>query len=470
MNFSEFSNPAVAGPFFVLLVSVAFIVVSIVRFKLHPFFALLFSAVVVGIGGLLLKPGSGTVVGLLDQVMREFGASAGTIGFSIAAAVVIGAAMMESGSADRIVRSAVATVGEKRAPYAVLGCSFILGIPVFFDTVFFLMIPLVRALGLRTGKNYVLLLLAIAAGGVVTHANVPPTPGPLVVAEMLKIDLGVAILGGIALSILPALGALGVAAWLDRRNPIPVRPLGAAGLQAEQAMASRPDHTLPGLGVSLLPLALPVVLIAGATIATMASKSLPPAVVSLLTIIGHKSTALAVSAVVAVAVYLRQKKLRWNEADPVVGEPLSTAGVIILITAAGGAYGAMIRAGGIGDAVRTLFAGSSINYVLLAWVLAAVVRVAQGSATVAMITSAGIMSSLVPATGYGVHSLYIMLAIGFGATTSSWMNDSGFWIFSRMSGLTQAETLRTWTVTLTAVAVIGLIQLLIVSALFPFAG
>jgi gluconate:H+ symporter, GntP family len=470
MNFSEFSNPAVAGPFFILLLSVVFIVVSIVRFKLHPFFALLFSALVVGLGGLWLKPGSGTVVALLDQVMREFGASAGTIGFSIAAAVVIGAAMMESGSADRIVRSAVATVGEKRAPYAVLGCSFILGIPVFFDTVFFLMIPLVRALALRTGKNYVLLLLAIAAGGVATHANVPPTPGPLVVAEMLKLDLGVAILGGIVLSIVPALGALGVAGWLDRRKPIPVRPVGAAGLEAERAMASRPDHTLPGLFVSLLPLALPVILIAGSTIATMFAKSLPPLVFSLLTIIGHKSTALAVSALVAVAVYLRQKKLRWNQADPVVGEPLATAGVIILITAAGGAYGAMIRAGGIGDAVRALFAGSSINYVLLAWVLAAVVRVAQGSATVAMITAAGIMSSLVPVTGYGVHPIYIMLAIGFGASTSSWMNDSGFWIFSRMSGLTQAETLRTWTVTLTAIAVFGLIELLIISSILPFAG
>jgi GntP family gluconate:H+ symporter len=188
----------------------------------------------------------------------------------------------------------VATVGEKRAPYAVLGCAFILGIPVFFDTVFFLMIPLVRALALRTGKNYVLLLLAIAAGGVATHANVPPTPGPLLVAEMLKLDLGVAIVGGIALSIGPALGALGVAGWLDRRKPIPVRPVGAAGLEAERAMASRPDHTLPGLFVSLLPLALPVVLIAGATIAAMFAKSLPPLVFSLLTIIGHKSTALAV--------------------------------------------------------------------------------------------------------------------------------------------------------------------------------
>lgn len=470
MNFSELSNLAVSGPFLVLLASVGFIVLAIVRFRLHPFFALLFAAVLVGLGGLWLNPGTGTVVALLDQVMREFGTAAGSIGFSIAAAVVIGAAMMESGAADRIVRTAVATVGEKRAPYAVLGCSFILAIPVFFDTVFFLMIPLVRALALRTGKNYVLLLLAVAAGGVVTHANVPPTPGPLVVAEMFSLDLGVAILGGIALSLVPALGALGVAAWIDRRRPIPVRPLGAAGLEAERAMAARPDDTLPGLGASLLPLVLPVLLIAGSTIATMLAKSLPPSAVSLFTIIGHKSTALAIAAAVAVAIYLRRKKLRWNQADPVIGEPLSTAGVIILITAAGGAYGAMIRAGGIGDAVRALFAGSSINYVLLAWVLAAVVRVAQGSATVAMITSAGIVSSLMPAGGFGVHPLYLSLAIGFGASTSSWMNDSGFWIFSRMSGLTQTETLRTWTVTLTAIAVFGLIQLLVVSALFPFAG
>jgi gluconate:H+ symporter, GntP family len=150
-----------------------------------------------------------------------------------------------------------------------------------------------------------------------------------------------------------------------------------------------------------------------------------------------------------------------------MGPPLEVAGVIILITAAGGAYGAMIKNAGVGDSVRAMANGAAVNYVLLAWVLALVVRVAQGSATVAMITSASIMLSIAGPGGFGVHPFYIFLGIGYGAIALSWMNDSGFWVISKLGGLTESETLRSWSVLLTLISVVGLVQALVCVAIWP---
>lgn len=461
---------SVSASFLILFGSMALIVAGIALLKLHPFFVLVLAAAAVGVAAVAMGVAEGTALSALDKVATEFGVAMAGIGFPIAFAVVIGAALMESGSADKIVRWSIRLLGEKRAPLALMSSAFILGVPVFFDTVFFLMVPLARALALRTGRNYLLFLLAIAVGGVITHGTVPPTPGPLMVAESLSIDLGLAILGGMAAGILPALIGLWFSRWLDRRNPVELRVVAGRSLEEEKAIAGRDESQLPSLALAIAPVALPVLLIAGATLANALRANLPSEVVTFAMLVGQKNVALLIAAVIAVSVYLKQRGLRWTQTESLISEPLSTAGVIVLITAAGGAYGAMIRFAGIGPAVQTVFAGSEINYVLLAWCIAAVVRVAQGSATVAMITSVGIMGSLATAGGFGVHPLYIALSIGFGASVFSWMNDSGFWVFSRMSGLTQKETLRSWTMALTVISVVGLVQLLILSSLFPFVG
>ncbi len=455
------------GPLTVLGLSVVFIILAIAWARLHAFFALIFAAIMVGLFTALNQPGEGRFIKAIESVMVEFGRSAGSIGFTIAIASVIGVALMDSGAADKIIRRFIAVLGEGRAALALLACGFVLGIPVFFDTVFFLLVPLARALSLRTGKNYLLYVLAICAGGVITHGTVPPTPGPLVVAETLKVDLGVAIVGGILFGVLPAVAGLIWAKWIDRRMPLPVRETSGSSLASLNEIANRSEDQLPGFVASIAPVILPVILIAAASIATAMKATLSADVVEVAQFFGNKNVALLLGAIIALAVYAKQKQITFKKVGDILGPPLEVAGVIILITAAGGAYGAMIKNAGVGDSVKELAQGSAINYVVLAWVLAAVVRVAQGSATVAMITASSILLSMAGADGFGVHPLYVFLAVGYGATALSWMNDSGFWVISRLGGLTEGEALRSWSVLLTIIGIAGLIQAWIASAIWP---
>jgi GntP family gluconate:H+ symporter len=455
------------GPLTVLVISVVFIIAAIAWLRWHAFFALLFAAMLVGLLTALGQTADGRFIKTIETVMVEFGVAAGKIGFTIAIAAVIGVALMESGAADKIIRRFIAVLGEKRAAFALLACGFVLSIPVFFDTVFFLLVPLARALSLRTGRDYMLYVVAICAGGVITHSTVPPTPGPLIVAETLKIDLGLTIVGGIVFGLLPALAGLAWARWINRRLPVPVRETPGSSLASLGEIAARREDQLPGFWASIAPVLVPVVLIALASVVGTLRARVPADLAQVVEFFGNKNVALLIGAVIALVVYARQKKIGMKEMNAGLTAPLEVAGVIILITAAGGAYGAMIKNAGVGDSVRALASGTSVNYVLLAWLLAAVVRVAQGSATVAMITASSIMLSIAGDAGFGVHPFYVFLAIGYGATTLSWMNDSGFWVISRLGGLTEGETLRSWTVLLTIISLVGLVQAMVAAALWP---
>jgi GntP family gluconate:H+ symporter len=186
--------------------------------------------------------------------------------------------------------------------------------------------------------------------------------------------------------------------------------------------------------------------------------------------LGNKNVAMFIGTMIAVAMWARRNGWGIREAGDAMGQPLQIAGVIILITCAGGAFGAMIKLSGIGDAIKWATAGFTMSSILLAWLIAAVMKVAQGSGTVSMITTSSIMFALIgDGAGLPYHPVYILLAIGFGAMVVSWMNDSGFWVVARLSGFTERETLQSWTVTLGVIGVVGLVQVLIVAAVFPLA-
>jgi GntP family gluconate:H+ symporter len=454
----------VLGPLPIVALSIVFIVVAIAVFRLHAFFSLLLAAVLVSLLTVANQPGEHNFSKAVDAVMASFGTTAGNLGGAIALAAVIGIALMESGAADKIVRRLIAVLGESRAALALCACSFLLAGPVFVDTVFMLMLPLARALALRTGKDFVLYVMAIGAGGVVANGVIPPAPGPLFVAESLKIQVGHAIPAGILFGILPALGGLAVARWFNALNPIAPRPL--VGERTVPA-AALDESELPGFWISIAPVLLPLVLIATDATAALFAKSIPGSLATTLHFFGNKNVALFVGAVIALGLQARRKNLPWRDLGPLFGPPLGTGAIIILIVSAGGAYGAMIKNAGVGDSIKALFGADNLNPVLLAWTITALIRGAQGSATVATIAGAGVMMSIAGHGGFGVHPLYIFLAIGFGSKCLPWMNDAGFWVVSRMSGLTQGEMLRTWSPVLTLISLLGLIEVLVASMLWP---
>jgi GntP family gluconate:H+ symporter len=422
------------------------------------------------------KAGAGSKLkNAVTWAMRGFGDTAGGIGLVIALAAIIGTCMMGSGAADRVVRALLNTFGEQRSGIVLLLSGFLLSIPVFFDTVFFLLIPLARALSLRTGKSYTLYVIAMAGAGAITHSMVPPTPGPLMIADGLDIELGVAMMAGLAASILPAWLVLTMAKNFDKKLNIPMRDAPGISSKELQSIVDKKDNELPGLFMASIPVAFPVVVISLVSILKLANAT-SGGFFPYLEFLGQPNIAMLIAAGFAILTYAQQliknDSSLQGKLSMKLGEkleaPLQTAGVIILITGAGGAFGGMIRLAGVGETIEGLANSYNISYILLAWLATAVVRIAQGSATVAMITGVGLMSAVIgDGSALDYHPLYIFLAIGFGSITLSWMNDSGFWVVQRLSGFTEKETLKTWSVLLTAIAILGLVQTLVFSKILP---
>ena len=483
-------------PFVVLAISVAFIIIGISVLRMHAFVALILAALLAGVlankssWDIVQKDGSvkamSSMVGVVEMVSKGLGDTARDIAISIALAAIIGMCLMESGSADKVVRRFLAFFGEKHAGWALLWSTFILSAPIFFDTMFMLMVPLAMALRMRTGKDYTLYLMAICCGGTVTHSMTVPHPGPVAVVDDLHLNVGESIIGGMLIGAITCVFGFMFSQWLNRRTEVPLRATGGVSLDDLKGESMKPESELPSFFWSMTPVLLPIILISLTTVFELAHKGAATgagwgvalvnlfggdqgftAVRAWVDFIGHKNIALFIGAAISLWVLAKQRGLGLKKVEALVGPPLETAGMIILITSAGGAFGLALRSAGVGDAVKILAQGYSLNLVLLGWIVAAVVRVAQGSATVAMLTTSSIMAPMLVGTQLGCHPVYLFTAIGFGAMFCSWMNDSGFWVVNRLSGMTEKETLRTWTLQLTADSIIGLLVTLTLSKLLP---
>ncbi|WP_412068845.1 GntP family permease [Rubrivirga sp. IMCC43871] len=442
------------SPVVILAVGMATVLGLIVVGRVHAFLALLAAALAVS---LLADGPTGESVA---RVAEAFGATAASIGIVIAFAAVIGSAMTASGAADRVVRAFTGTDHPERAAPALAASGAVLAIPVFFDTVFYLLIPLARSAARASGRGYLKLLLAVAGGAAISHTLVPPTPGPLVTAAELGVDLGTMMGVGLVIAVPCTAAVLLFAGWADRRMSQPV----------PQALASDPSPgeplALPSLGLALLPVGLPVALIGAATVATALDRTVP-----VLAALGNPNLALGLAAVAALAVQVRQRGTDRRALAASVEAALMAAGVIILITAAGGAFGAMLRAAGVGDVVAGLVGGGAGGFSLLflAFGTASLLKTAQGSSTVAMITTVGLVSGAVAGVDLPFHAVYLATAIASGSLVGSWMNDSGFWIFATMGGLGEVETLRTWTPLLALVGLVAFATTLLLAWLVPMA-
>lgn len=470
-------------PLFILLIGIIIVVGGIIGLRLHAFLALLLAAFVVA----AMTPASAVELFALSKgaspgaagemahwhvgkrIAMAFGETCGKIGILIAMAATIGKCMLESGAAEKIIRSLIKLTGIKKAPISFLGGSFFLGIPVFFDTVFYLMIPLAKAMANKLGKNYLLLVLAITAGAAMANSLVPPTPGPLFLISEMDIPIGMMMLGGTLVGLFTVTTGYLYALWANQKWPIPLRDSGDAPVKDIKAMSLQADAQLPSLWLSALPVLIPLVFITVKALMdtfTDAGNS-GNLMLLLIAFFGEKNTALICGALSALLLLVLQKGKDTSAMTKAVRTALMSGGIIILITAAGGAFGAMLQQTGISARIGTMTQGYQMAIIPLSFFIAAVVRTAQGSATVAMITASGILAGMSATMDLGYHQLYIGLAIACGSKIFPWMNDSGFWIVCKMSNLTEKEVLKTFSPMLTIMGVTGLIVILIAAQIWP---
>ena len=410
---------------------------------------------------------------VISRVTGAFGKACGSLGILIAMAAIIGKCLLDSGGAERIIRSALGLLGEKRAPLAFTGSGFLLGTPVFFDTVFYLMIPLGKALAMRFRENYGLYIMTIVAGATMAHSLVPPTPGPLFVADQLDVDLGLMIIMGLVVGSVACATGYVYAKFVNRHKKwhVPLRDSADSPLAKLEEIVQRDDKSLPPLGLALLPVLLPIVLIAGNTILEELVAEPPVGLATFLSVVGDRNIALIISAIIALGLLALQKRGDKQALFDSVQSALASGGVVILITAAGASFGTMLQQTNIAASIRELAEQYKITGLMvlpMVFLVTAVVRTAQGSATVSMITSVGIFAGMAATLPF--HPVYLAMAIGCGSKPFPWMNDSGFWVINRMSGMTIGETIRSVSFLMTAMAIDGLIAVMLLAWLFPMTG
>ncbi|MCX7818633.1 MAG: GntP family permease [Kiritimatiellae bacterium] len=438
-------------------IGVALLLVLILRWRVQAFLALIIASVAVGfVAG--MPPAA-----LLTSMQNGMGNTLGFVATVVGLGAMLGQVLESSGGAHALAMALVRRWGTARAPLALMLAGFCIAIPVFFDVGFIILVPVLTALAGATGRSILQYAIPLLAGLAVTHSFVPPTPGPVAVAEILKADLGWVIALGIVTGLPTALVAGPLfGGWIAKRVVVAPPPTAVNPTALEGARDGEPPWTTVA-GILAMPLVLIVANTAGQLLVKRGvwSPGWLPATVSF---VGHPFVALLVATLTAVYVLGVRRGRTGAEMMELCVRSLAPAGVIILITGAGGMLKQVLVDSGVGSELARLFGRLALPPIVLGWLLAAAVRIAQGSSTVAMITAAGILAPMVEQSAMSPpHRALTVLAIAAGATILSHVNDSGFWLVGRYCGLTERQTLQSWTVMETIIAVAGLAMVLLAS-------
>ena len=419
------------------------LIVAIARFKLHPFVALI--TVSIGLGVAAGMPLSAAVRAFQDGV----GTSLGFIAVVVGLGTMLGKMMAESGGATRIATTLIALFGERRVHWAIMCVAFIVGIPVFFQVGFVLLIPLVFTIARRTGMSLIKIGIPLVAGLSVVHGMVPPHPAAMLAVDAYKADVGRTILFALLVG-LPTASLAGpiFATWIAPRITLP----------SENPLAAQLDggtvRDMPGFGITLFTVMIPVILMLLASTASVALESASPWRAGL-EFIGNPIVALLLALLFSfwslgyALHFTREQVLKFTN------DCLGPTATILLVIGAGGGFNRVLIESGVGRAIADVALGSQASPLLLAWTVAALIRVATGSATVAMTTAAGIVAPIAAATP-GTPAELLVLATGAGSLVLSHVNDSGFWLIKEFFNMTVPQTLKTWTVAETIIGVAGL--------------
>lgn len=418
------------------------LLVLILRLRLPAFMALLIVSAGVGLA-LGMAPSA-----LLASITSGMGNTLGFIAVVVGLGTMLGALLEFAGGVRAIAGSLVAHTGAARAGWALSGTGLIVGIAVFFDVAFVILVPLIRPLCASSGRHPMYFATPLLAGLLVGHAFIPPTPGPIAVAELLNADLGWVIVMGLACGI-PATIVAGPLLARRYRSLPALRPTG------EQHRQPTDDAAVSiSLGEALFAILLPLALIVGNTIG---QRSMPPGTLrTTLEFIGHPFIALLLACLYAYLAFGVGRRVPAKRLQKIMTRSLEPAGVVVLVTGAGGVFKQVLVDSGVGDLLGAYFAQQAIPPILLAFVLASLIRIAQGSATVAMITAAGLTAPILEHLMLGpAETALVVIAISSGASVVSHVNDSGFWLVNRFLDQTEAETLRSWTVVSTVAGITG---------------
>ena len=432
------------------LIGMMVLLFLIIKGKLQPVIAIIISAVIIGVG---VGMPYDMIVATIEKGM---GSTLQGIALLVGLGSMFGAILEISGGAQRIALTLVNKFGENKAAWALGVAGLVIGMPVFFDAGLIILIPLAFGLAKKTKKSTLTYAIPLLAGLAVGHAYIPPTPGPVLVATMLGVDLGLVITVGIVVGTVSMIVAGPLfGKYIGNKIHVPL----------PKNLEETPDYDeskLPKFSVVISIILIPLFLILLNTASGVLSGL--AAVRPFLKFIGTPFIALTISTLVAM--YLLGTKNGYNreELEKIMTKSLGPTGMILLVTAGGGVLRYMLQDSGLGEVIGNVVSGSSLPLVLVAFLIAGLVRISVGSATVAMTMGAGIMAAMPEVAGLSqLHLAAMVCAIAGGATIMSHVNDSGFWLVKSLLDIDEKTTLKTWTVMETLVGVVGCIGALIIS-------
>lgn len=438
-----------------LIIGIVFLILLILKTKVHAFLAMIFAAAIIGLlGGMPLADIPGAITG-------GFGSTLGSIGIVIGFGVMMGQLMDKSGAAERMALTFIKLFGKKREHWAMALTGFVASIPIFCDSAFVVLNPIAKAISKKTGRSIVAIATPLAVGLVVTHSLVPPTPGPLGVAGTFGVDIGTYILVSLAFALLPTIAAVLYTQWYAKKlYQLPgddgeswVRPE-----KHEEYTEVKLDESkeLPSTFIAFLPLLAPIVLILLTNLFKVFGVT--GVVMNVISFIGNPVIAVGIG--LLLAIYTLCGKMDKKTVMDEMNKGIKSAGLIILVTGAGGALGNVLKVSGTGDYIAQQIAGTAIPLFLLPFVVSTLVRFIQGSGTVAMVTAAGICAPIIAAAGGNM--MMGVLAACTGSLFFGYFNDSYFWVVNNLMGISDTkEQIRNWSITSTIAWATAFLELLI---------
>jgi Gnt-I system high-affinity gluconate transporter len=434
-------------PLFIVILGILLLFILIAKFKLNAFITFIIVSLFVGIAE-GMEP-----LSVVDSIQKGIGSILGFLVIILGLGAMLGKLVADSGAAQRITTKLVDKFGKKNIQWAVVLTGFIVGIPMFYSVGFVILVPLVFTIAAATGLPLLYVGLPMLASLSVTHGYLPPHPAPTAIATMFNADIGKTLIYGIIV----AIPAIIVAGPLLSRT---LKGINATPLKEFLNPVMLKDEEMPSVANSIISALLPVILIA---IAALAEFALPDTffLKKTLIFIGNPAIAMLISVLVAIYTLGLGRGKKMKEVMDSVGSAITGITMVLLIIAGSGALKQVLIDSGVSEYIGAMLQESSISPLILAWLIATIIRVCVGSATVAGLTAAGIVLPLIQESG--VSPELMVLAIGSGSLMLSHVNDSGFWLFKEYFNLSVKDTLKSWTVMETTVGVMGILGVLVIN-------